>query len=156
MKITSENVAKTVFKPVARGDLGNFSLDGQSLSLLMALDGKKTVADVAAKIGLGSEKVVGVISRLMQLGLIEAVRQEVAKADADFFKRLAGELSLAIGPLASVLIEDGVDELGFRMNAFPSDRVAELVQLLAEQIERAEKRQSFAQNMLKIIQQKQY
>lgn len=156
MVFSSSDVLRKVFKPVVRGDLGNFSLDGQSLSVLMAMDGKKSVGDIAGKMGLGPEAAAIIINRLIQFKLVEPVQQQISAADADFFKRLSDELSIAIGPLANVLIEDGVEDLGFSISSFPSNRVAELVQFLAEEIQRDEKRRVFTQKMLQIIQQKGY
>ncbi|MFZ7126792.1 MAG: hypothetical protein ACOWWM_11630 [Desulfobacterales bacterium] len=157
MVLGSGDISRMVFKPVVRGDLGNFSLDGHSLSLLMALDGKKSLGTIAQKTGFSPEEIGSIANRLIQLKLIEQVQQQtVAAADADFFKRLTDELSLAIGPLAEVLIEDGVEDLGHSLKAFPAHRVADLVQLLAEEIQRDEKRTAFTQKMLQIIQKKGY
>ncbi len=152
----SDDILGMVFKPVIRGDLGNFSLDGQSLSLLMALDGKKSIGNIAAKVGIDAKTMTSVIKQLMKLKLIEAIPQKISQADGDFFKRLTNELSVAVGPLASVLVEDGIDDLGCTMNNFPANRAAELVQLLTEEIQRDEKRQIFTQRMLQVIQEKGY
>ena len=52
MNLTSGDISALIFKPVVREDLGNFSLDGHMLSLLMALDGKLTLGQVSHKTGL--------------------------------------------------------------------------------------------------------
>lgn len=156
MATSSGDILKMVLRPVVRGDLGNFSLDAQSLNILMALDGKKNLGDIAQKLGLTPDTIGKIVNRLNQLQLIEPVRIAAAAADAEFFQRLADELSMAIGPLASVIIEDGVEDFGHTISDFPSNRVAELVQLLAEEIQRDEKRRVFTQKMLQLIQQKGY
>jgi hypothetical protein len=76
--------------------------------------------------------------------------------DQDFLRYLITELSLAIGPLGEVIVEDGVDELGFTLNTFPTHRAAELINLLAQEIQRDEKRSEFKQNMVKKIREKGY
>jgi hypothetical protein len=152
----SDDILGMVFKPVIRGDLGNFSLDGQSLSILLALDGKKSIGSISAKVGIDAQKMTSIIKQLLQLKLIEAIPQKTSPADSDFFKRLTSELSIAVGPLASVLVEDVLEDLGCTMNNFPTNRAAELVQLLTEEITRDEKRQIFTQRMLQIIQEKGY
>jgi hypothetical protein len=152
----SDEILGMVFKPVIRSDLGNFSLDGQSLSILMALDGKKSIGSISAKVGIDAQNMASVIKQLLQLKLIEAIPQKTSPADSDFFKRLTNELSIAVGPLASVLVEDVLEDFGCTMNNFPTNRAAELVQLLTEEIARDEKRQIFTQRMLQIIQEKGY
>ena len=52
MDLSSGDISALVFKPVVRDDLGNFSLDGHMLSVLMALDGKKPLGQIAQSAGM--------------------------------------------------------------------------------------------------------
>ena len=52
MDISSAEISFMVFRRVTRDDAGEFSLDGQMLSVLMELDGQKSVAVVAKNTGL--------------------------------------------------------------------------------------------------------
>ena len=49
MDLSSGDISAIVFKPVVKDDLGNFSLDGHMLSVLMTLDGELTLGHVAQK-----------------------------------------------------------------------------------------------------------
>ena len=64
--------------------------------------------------------------------------------------------ALAIGPIASVLIEDEVQDLGYDVSRFPSYLVTELVDRLAAEIRREEKKAIFIKNMVNLIRVKGY
>jgi hypothetical protein len=76
--------------------------------------------------------------------------------DNDFFRKLLDELALAVGPIASVLIEDEVQDLGHNVKSFPSFLATDLVDRLAGEIRREEKKAIFIKNMVSIIQAKGY
>ncbi|MEJ2284131.1 MAG: hypothetical protein P8X85_11105, partial [Desulfobacterales bacterium] len=69
---------------------------------------------------------------------------------------LLDELALAIGPIAGVLIEDEVQDLGHNLKTFPSYLVSELVDRLAGEIKREEKKATFIKTMINIIRAKGY
>ena len=60
-------------------------------------------------------------------------------------------MSLSLGPIADVLIEEAVTDLDHSKREFPRHRAAELVNLLAREIRREEKRIVLQQNMVKKI-----
>jgi DNA-binding Lrp family transcriptional regulator len=106
-------------------------LDGQKLLVLMELDGKATLGALAAKTGLTMGAIREVIAHLLKLGLIEKVEKAVSPGDNDFFRELLDELALAVGPIASVLIEDEVQDLGHNVKSFPRFLATDLVDRLA-------------------------
>jgi predicted transcriptional regulator len=146
-----DNLGSIVFKRIVTRDLGKFSLDGQMLSILMELDGEKDMAAVCNELAMDMETVKGSIKNLLKLGIVELSRQSVANVGKEFFQFLNQQFSLAVGPIARILIEDAVQDLGQTLNRFPVNLIAELVDLLARQIHREEKGVMFRQNMLKKI-----
>ena len=156
MDLSSGDISALVFKPVVRDDLGNFSLDGHMLSVLMALDGKKTLGQIAQQASLNMATIREATSKLVELKLIEKIESTGNVLDQDFLTFLISEMSIAIGPLGEVIVEDGIEDLGFKKNLFPSHRAAELINLLAQEIQRDEKRTEFKQNMVKKIREKGY
>jgi len=152
----SGDISSMIYKRKVRDDLGDFSLDGQTLLILMELDGRATLGHLAGKTGLSMGAIRELIGNLLKLGLIEKVEKEVIPVGNDFFRNLLDELALAIGPVASVLIEDEVQDLGYDVNSFPSFLVTELVDRLAGEIRREEKKTIFIKNMVNIIQTKGY
>jgi hypothetical protein len=156
MDISSGEISFMVFRRVTRENAGEFSLDGQMLSVLMELDGKKNVAVVAKNAGLSMGIIRRVISKLFELNLIEPVEMAISRLDEDFFDYLKSQLAIAIGPIAEVIIEDVVIDLGHNLLQFPSYRAAELIDLISREIQREEKRNSFKQKMLSKIREKGY
>ena len=156
MILSSGDISSMIFKPSVREDLGSFSLDRQSLVVLMELDGKTTLGTLAQKTGLNLGTLREVVSSLLQLGLVEKVEKDFAPVDRDFLGYLAQQLSLAIGPIAQVLIEDELYNFGYDPDQFPAHRAKELIDKLADEIRRDEKRSDFVESMTKKIQQKSY
>jgi predicted transcriptional regulator len=146
-----DNLGSIVFKRIVTKDLGKLSLDGQMLSILMELDGEKDMAAISGKLGMTMETVKKSLNSLLKLGIIELSQQRIANVGKEFFQFLNQQFSLAVGPIARILIEDAVQDLGQTINRFPVNVIAELVDLLARQIRREEKGVMFRQNMLKKI-----
>jgi len=156
MVLSSGDISSLVFKRKVRDDMGDFSLDGQTLIVLMELDGKATLGALAAKTGLSMGSIRELIAKLLKFGLIERVEKEIIPVDNDFFRYLLDQFALAVGPIASVLIEDEVHDLGYEVNRFPSYLVAELIDRLAGDVRREEKKAIFIKNMANIIRAKGY
>ncbi len=156
MDISSGEIGFMVFRRVIRDDAGELTLDGQMLSVLMELDGKKAVSEIAKNTGLNIGLMRQTISGLLKLNLIEPVEEAVSTLDRNFFDYLNSQLALAIGPIAEVIIEDVVIDLGHSLSQFPSYRAAELVDLISREVQREEKKNIFKQNMLSKIREKGY
>jgi hypothetical protein len=156
MDVTSGDLSALVFKRVPAQNLGEFSLDGQMLSVLMEVDGTRSVGAIAQKLGMTLGAIRPVVSRLLALKLIEAGEGSLSVLDAEFLDRLRSRLALAVGPIAEVLIEDAAGDLGYTPERFPTHRAAELVDLLARQIRREEKMAEFKQEMVSMIREKGY
>jgi hypothetical protein len=151
MAFSPNDIATMVFKSVVRDDLGTISMDSRMLGVLVELDGKKSAGEVARKIGLDAAGLQAVIRYFLEKGLIEPVEGTAPLLTRDFFHYLNAELSMAVGPLAEILIEDAAEDMGFTLTGFPRHRAAELVDSLARQVPREEKRIEFQQAMLKRI-----
>ena len=156
MDSSSNGVAGLVFKQAIRGDLGKLSLDGQMLSVLMTFDGKKTLNQVAQQVGIDLVAIRPIAARLIKYKLVERVEVAVNAVDQEFIAYLVSQLSVAIGPLGGIVVEDGLEDLGFTKTNFPTHRTAELINLLSQEIQRDDKRIQFKQAMLKKIKEKGY
>jgi hypothetical protein len=156
MDITSGDISALVFKRTVKEDSGEVSFDNLMLATFMELDGKKNLAMVAKKTGFKMSVVREAVNKLLRLQLIELAEDAIPVADKGFLDYLKMELSLAIGPLAEVIIEDTVNELGYSMAKVPQHRAAELVEMLAREIHREDKRVIFKQNMVSKIKEKGY
>jgi hypothetical protein len=156
MDLSSGDISSMIFRRTAANDLGDFSLNRQTLNVYMELNGEATLAEVAEKSGINLGTMRELISDLLSIGLIERVQKNFVVLDGDFFRYLVGQLSLATGPIASVLIEDEIHDLGYEVDQFPGYRVTELIDILAAQIRREDKKAIFIENMANKILQKGY
>jgi hypothetical protein len=156
MDMTSGDVSALVFKRTVKEDSGEVSFDNLMLTTFMELDGKKNLAMVARKTGLKMSAIREAVNKLLRLQLIELVDDAIPMLDKGFLDYLKKELSLAIGPLAEVIIEDTVNDLGYSMAKVPQHRVAELVEMLAREVHREDKRATFKQHMVSRIKEKGY
>lgn len=156
MDLSSGDISAMIFRRCATIDIGDFSLDRQALNVYMLLNGEDNLEKLAESTGTSLEAMRIVVSNLLKLGLIEAVRDDVVFLDGDFFRYLLNELSIATGPIASVLIEDEVHSLGYEVDQFPGQRAGQLVDKLAAEIMRKERKTIFIENMLRKIRQKGY
>lgn len=156
MSRSAGNLPSLIFKSSVKGDIGQFSLDGRMLKVLMALDGKKDLGRVAGELRMELGLLKKIIQLLYRKKLIRKIEETVRVIDGDFFDFLNAQLSRAVGPIAEILIEDEIAEFSPNPNAVPCSRSAELVEVLARQIPREEKKVEFQKAMIEIIRSKGY
>ena len=145
----SGDISRMVLKRKVSADLGEVSLDSQMLQVLMELDGSKNLAQVARSLNMNMKHLREILNKLQNLRLIEVAHDAMPMVGKDFFKLLSSELSRAMGPIAEVVIEDEISDMGEDPSSFPAHRAAELVDLLARQIIREERKVTFQQSMVK-------
>jgi hypothetical protein len=153
---TEGDISILVFKRVMKKDAGEMTLDPKMLAAFMELDGKKSLAAVAKNTGLKMSALREAVTKLLRLNLVELVQSGLSFVDGDFVDRLKKELSLVVGPLAEIVIEDAAADLGHDLSRFPTQRAAELVELIGREIKRENKRVVFVQNMVGMIREKGY
>lgn len=151
------NIADIVFQRANREDLESFAVDQRMLALWMEMDGTQSLDMVADKLGVGIEAIKPAVRELLRLGLIRPIAGKKSPVlDEDFIETLNREYSLAVGPIGSVLIEQEALSLGYAITQFPVHRVAELIDVLANDIQRETKSVAFKKNMISKIREKGY
>ena len=143
MDIFSGDFSALVFKGLVKDNLGEFSIDTQMLKVLAQLDGRKNLASVSRAINMDMKILQEVLTRLYSVNLIAKVDKSVPMLNKEFFNFLVAQLSFALGPIAEFLIEEEIREFGDDPAKVSRRRAAELVNLLARQIPRKEKRVAF-------------
>ncbi|MDY6791255.1 MAG: hypothetical protein SWH54_08310 [Thermodesulfobacteriota bacterium] len=156
MDVLSGDISSMVFKQVVTGNQDDITLDSKLLNVFLGLDGKKNLGIIAQETGMNIKEIKDTISRLLQLKLVESAAEDILMADDDFFNFLNTQLSLAVGPVAEILIEDEITNMDQHISKFPAFRAAELVEVLAMAIEREEKRTAFKLSMVHKIKEKGY
>ncbi len=148
MDIRSGDVSSMTFKTSIRVDIGEISLDGQMLIVLMELDGKRNAGLIAQAVGMSMTEVSAIISKLSRRHLIQVAEQDQPMLGEDFFDFLIDQLSLVVGPISQLLLEDAAKEIGQGSASIPKMRAAELIDLIARQIPEEKQRLLFIQSMM--------
>jgi len=156
MDVLSGNISSMVFKQAITGTADDITLDSSLLNVLLELDGKKNLGIIAQKIGLNMGEIRDVISMLLHLKLVESAAEDILMADGEFINFLNAQLSLAVGPIAEVLIEDEIAYMDHSISSFPAFRAAELVEILSTAIKREEKKSAFKLSMVNKLKEKNY
>jgi hypothetical protein len=156
MSDLSGDISSLIFRQIIRHQRKDISLNHRLLDLFLELDGKKSLGTIARKKGLSMVQMRSLVEQLLELDLIEPAQTGPAVVDGDFIRHLVTAFSNAIGPIANVIIEDEIEAMGYTIERFPSVHAAELVDLLAHEIKRPEKRTVFQTDMLRKIQEKKY
>ena len=149
------NLSQVIFK-MSNGDLANeVNLKPEAWRILTQINGARTVADIAKNIGMDEATAINVADSLFKARILEVAPGSVLPGsetvDADFFDRVTKELARAMGPLASIIVEDEIGALGESMDSFPRDRLADLIEAVSESIKDNTKRVNFQRIMLEAI-----
>ena len=133
------------------------TIDGRDWELLALINGERTAADLATATGSEDIDMARNLYRLKMAGLVElsaaqaAAPQQRAVAGPAFFQALTTAVAGALGPLAEIIIDDAVEELGFTRATFPRDTVSALAERISAEIREPEKRVRFQQTMLQML-----
>lgn len=149
MTLFSDDVSRSIFKRSFKDDIGEVALNGRMLKVFLELDGKKNIDRLSQMLPMDIDTLEEIITKLHKLRLVEKVMSAPPVLNDDFLDFLKKQLSLAMGPIAEFLVEDEVLEFSHNTNEIPFEHAPELVDLLARQIHREEKRITFQQVMVK-------
>jgi len=133
-----------------------FTMDIDMVRILVSLDGKTSINGIAQDMKVPGEQLRNSVEKLIKMGLIEAPESKPKVLDRAFFNSLSTTMARMVGPIAPILIDDAVADLGYEQSNFPIQRVAELIDALSVEIQKKEKRLAFQQGMMKMLKEKGY
>jgi DNA-binding Lrp family transcriptional regulator len=122
--------------------------------VLTQVNGNQTVEEIANKAAMQLAEVTTILENLFNLGLIElfsAEKKEENVLGQKFFENMENMLIKIIGPVAPFVIDDVLQETGLNKSKFPSEKVAEFVELISDEIQDEQKKIQFQSEMLNII-----
>ena len=156
MNLPTGDISPLIFRQVVGENVKDVSLDGRLLSLFLALDGKKNLETLAQTIGLSPDDLRVTVTRLLELQLIEPLEKEFTYLDPEFLRYLTLQYAKAIGPLAGIIIEEELLTAGYHPDCIPKTQAVILVETLARDIQRKEKKDRFIRDMVRKITVKGY
>ncbi len=113
-----------------------------ALRLLRLLDGHRTLGTVASRLGVPFEEVKKAARELLQQSLAQALTSPLVPAP--FLAELNGLLIEFMGPIAEVVLDDTLFELGLSAEALPERAVSRLIEALSGQLRHEGWRMDFA------------
>lgn len=127
------------------------SLSGDQWKVLALCDGSKRVSDIAASLHWDIFKTSKTIFQMIQAGLLERAGEVLEEQKAvqkktvngNFFPFVENELKKLMGPIAPIIIDDIVDEIGESKESFPQEMVDKLVESIVAEIPDMTKRAEF-------------
>lgn len=153
MDFLSKTASSLFFRKVIRRDIQNVALDADMIRLLLAINEQKSLYQIAAEVEMDSATFKTTLRRLLEQGLIESVRRSTPLLGRTFLQLLQLNLARAIGPMAQIVIEDGLAEMRVDPAGIPADQAAELVNRIALEIPDEANRARFKKSMIPIINQ---
>lgn len=109
-----------------------------------------------AKFNVNTEQLNAVLAKLQAkkaIRVIEDQSQASVEIPSFFWERLEKELSKSIGPIASLVLDDKVEEFNRTKQNFPHKMLYSLVEKVATEIGSQAERSQFQKTMLEIIKQ---
>jgi hypothetical protein len=147
--ISSQDI---VFKLSSKRAPDEVRLKHDSWSVLSQIDGKKTVGDISDELKMGEYDTARNLYHLFSSGLIEIATTPHRKAkklvDGGFFDLVEKELAEIIGPVAPVILDEEIKDLGEERNSFPVEKVSLLVEKVSGEIADATQRIAFQKTAL--------
>lgn len=151
MDFLSKSAASLYFRKRIRKDLEPVSLDADMIRLLLAIDERKSLYQIAAEVEMDAATFKTNLKNLLDQGLIETVQKAAALVDKSFLPSLRMNLARRIGPMAAIVVEDCVAELKLDADAIPVEQAAEIINRIALEIPDEEGRIGFKKAMISIL-----
>ena len=127
-----------VFKLSSKRAPDEVRLKHDSWSVLSQIDGKKTVGDISDELKMGEYETARNLYQLFSSGLVEVASTPQRKSrkvvDGGFFDLVEKELAEIIGPMAPVILDEEIRELGEERSSFPVEKVSLLVEKVSGEI----------------------
>ena len=153
MDFISKSAAGLYFRKRIRKDLEPVSLDADMIRLLLAIDERKSLYQIAAEVEMDAAAFKKNLKKLLEQGLIEAVQRRAARVDQRFLPTLRMNLARVIGPMADIVVDDCMAELKLDAAAIALEQAAELINRIVLEIPSEEGRIRFKKSMIAILNQ---
>ena len=143
-----------IYKLASGKSPSDITLRSTEWAVITQLDDKKTVKDIAKILAMTKSEAIELFKGLEDKGLIEVIasRQPMKKiVPISFFNILEEELLKIIGPVAPFLIQDALFDVGTKKNDFTVAKVAELIEVISDEISDEQKNVLFQKVMLEQI-----
>jgi len=151
MKLTDSELLNVHFKKSASADIGNVSMDADMLKLLLTIDARLPLSQVGDKAGISRQNLRAVVTKLIQLDLIEPASRKAPAVGEAFVRGLKANMVKAVGPFGEFIVQDALSATGYSDNDLPVNMAADIILKLSEEITDGDARRQFKEEMVKLI-----
>ncbi|MBI5581790.1 MAG: hypothetical protein HY895_21760 [Deltaproteobacteria bacterium] len=134
MEVPSKTGAGVYYRKRIRKNLPSVSLNADMIRLLLVIDERKSLYQISAEAEMDAATFKRTMRNLLEQGLIEPVQRDTLPLDHTFLQVMRLNLSRVIGPMAEILIDDVMAEMGLGPSRIPADQAAEIINRLAREI----------------------
>ena len=146
-----QKLSEMTFKQSENVNISDLSLSVKMLNIFWAMDGTRDFKTVAREDAYDLEELAANVQTLMGMGLLEANQVMPGFVDKQTLDILTQNLSRAIGPVADILVEDAISDLGFSLSSLPNHKLEQLVDHLAREIGDVESSERFKSSIAHLI-----
>jgi hypothetical protein len=151
MDFTSKKAAALYFRKKIRKDLQTVSLNADMIRLLLAIDERKSLYQIAAEVEMDAAAFKKSLKSLLEQGLIEAVPKTTVQVDSGFLPSVRMNLARVIGPIADIVVDDSLAQLKLDGASIALEQAAELINHMALEIPDEDSRIRFKKAMISIL-----
>jgi hypothetical protein len=129
----------------------NKNINADQWNVLALCNGTKTVSEIAETLNWNEFRTSKTILQLVQLGLLEKTgdHKPIKKKPVSdsFFIMVEAELKRVIGPMAHLIINDKLSDLGETKDSLGQDQASSFIERLSEEISHDSKKKEFLRVM---------
>lgn len=149
--MNEKHPGKAIYRRVSCSGKNGLKLTGTALNILLEIDGKADLNQIATRYKLAGTDVQAAITNLLEQGLIEPVRIADPIVPPGAFAKIQAGIVKAVGPVGEFLLDEKVEDLGHSIEKFPIHLLPELVETIAREIQRPDNSLAFKRQMIELI-----
>ena len=150
MPYSKQEWLQTIFEKADQGDLETESLELALKNVYWAVDGVRTIGEIAEENMYAPEELISLINVLSEKGLVTPKKPQGMVEDATFHLILT-LLSDQLGPMGEIVLQDAVKSLGHQVSSFPKERMPKLIETLSKEMGDSGNVKHFQQTVLEQI-----
>jgi hypothetical protein len=154
MQLSKDELAKLICRKAVDLDTARHQIDLRLKNVYWAIDGVRTFGDIAAEDRYEPAELIDIIEELIGMGLVEIAHPNGKAMDPAFLDFLSDVLSMELGPMGNILLDDALGSLGFVKNNFPEGRLPQLIDCLVLEIAGVGKAEFFKNTVAEELQRR--
>ncbi|MCU0539619.1 MAG: hypothetical protein MUF46_06995 [Desulfobacterales bacterium] len=139
------------YRKKIRKDMQAVSLNADMIRLLMVIEEGKSLYQISAEAEMDAPTFKQTLAALLAQGLIEPVQRDAQPLDRSFLNALRSNLTRVVGPMAEILMEEVLAEMGLDAARFPLEQAADIINRVALEIPDEGSRIQFKKSMIPIL-----